>query len=119
MSCLKCQSSHNPLAFMADLSSRFKFTSPRIRPGKNAQYHFNPEGLDVAVTCLAYLLWLGNSAICSKSSPGQTNAQLISRSPGTVPVTELEAGRACRAMSGWGGPWPGWGGGNVWFLDVP
>lgn len=30
----KCQSSHNPLAFKAVLSSRFKFTSPRIRPVK-------------------------------------------------------------------------------------
>lgn len=37
MSWRRCQSSHNPLAFIAALSSRFKFTSPRIRPGKDAK----------------------------------------------------------------------------------
>lgn len=34
MSWRRCQSSHNPLAFIAALSSRFKFTSPKIRPKK-------------------------------------------------------------------------------------
>lgn len=33
----KCQSSHNPLAFRAVLSSRFTFSSPRIRPVRDVQ----------------------------------------------------------------------------------
>lgn len=35
-----------------------------------------------------------------------------------TPVTELEAGRACRATSGWDGMWP-WRTGSCWVLAIP
>lgn len=35
----RCQSSQSPRALMAALSSRFKFTSPRMRPGSTYKIH--------------------------------------------------------------------------------
>ncbi len=74
MICRKCQSSHNPLALIAVLSSRFKFTSPRIRP--------------------AYIM-------CTVSSMHVSQWADLCYAVENVPATVLEAGRACRAMSGW------------------
>ncbi len=74
MICRKCQSSHNPLALIAVLSSRFKFTSPRIRP--------------------AHIM-------CTVSSMHVSQWADLCYAAENVPATVLEAGRACRAMSGW------------------
>lgn len=38
----RCQSSQSPRALMAALSSRFKFTSPRMRPGSTYKIHTSP-----------------------------------------------------------------------------
>lgn len=142
----KCQSSHNPLAFIAALSSRFKFTSPRIRPGKDAQkkkkdhnIRTTPDTLYLRVCVWIFIknrftqTTIKQLCVCLNVSQAQAcrdKKKKNDRANKTnhqqqfefvmvgVPVTELEAGLACRAMSGWEELWL-WRTCICWALDIP
>lgn len=67
MSWRRCQSSHRPLAFRAALSSKFKFTSPRIRP-KYEDTYTSKYPYHVCVYYLfSLLLWLILTPACGGS----------------------------------------------------